>query len=291
MPIPAVLAKVFSPITGYTRWLHTRWPAGTVEHLPEVGPGGETRLPGVRIVGDLSGIPLLKFSADTGARAVHAILREPDFKKAGGDNGNTLDLAILGGGVSGISAALEAKKAGLKFQVFEAAEPFTTIANFPKAKPIYTYPTDMKPAGEMQFHAEVKEALLDELEKQRQNAGVEVTNARAEHIESGDDGLTVHFADGAPDVRARRVIVAIGKSGDFRRLGVPGEDLDKVANRLHDPKDFAGKNVLVVGGGDSALETAVALGGAGANVTLSYSKKEFSRPKAGERRQAQSIGG
>ena len=192
-----------------------------------------------------------------------------------------LDLAIVGGGVSGISAALEAKKAGLKFGVFEAAEPFATIVNFPKAKPIYTYPTEMTPAGEMQFAADVKEALLDELQRQRRDAGVEVTPARAERIEAGGDGVTVHFAGGAPDVRARRVIVAIGKSGDFRRLGVPGEDLDKVANRLHDPADFAGKNVLVVGGGDSALETAVALGEAGARVTLSYRGKEFHRPKSG----------
>ena len=278
MPAPSLLAKLVSPLTAYTHWLHTRWPAGTVEYLPEVGADGETKLPGVRIVGDLSGIPLLKFSADTGARAVQAIVKEPGFKKEGSD---ALDLAIVGGGVSGIAAALEAKKAGLKFQVFEAAEPFSTIVNFPKAKPIYTYPTDMTPAGEMQFHGDVKEALLDELQKQRQDAGIEVTNARAERIESGGSGVTVHFGNGAPDVQARRVIVAIGKSGDYRRLGVPGENLDKVANRLHDPKDFAGKNVLVVGGGDSALETAIALGGAGANVTLSYRKKEFGRPKPG----------
>ncbi len=155
-----------------------------MEHLPEVGADGATTLHGVRIVGDLSGIPLLKFSADTGARAVQAILREPDFKKAAATPA-TLDLAILGGGVSGISAALEAKKAGLKFQVFEAAEPFSTIVNFPKAKPIYTYPTDMTPAGQMQFHANVKEALLDELERQRKDAGIEITAARAERIESG----------------------------------------------------------------------------------------------------------
>ncbi len=165
--------------------------------------------------------------------------------------------------MSGISAALEAKKAGLKFEVFEAAEPFSTIVNFPKAKPIYTYPTDMTPAGEMQFHADVKEALLDELERQRKDAGIEVTTAARTAIESGGDGVTVHFTgdDAPPDAQARRVIVAIGRSGDFRRLGVPGEELDKVANRLHDPAEFAGKNVLVVGGGDSALEAAIALGG------------------------------
>ena len=281
MTIRDVLAKVLFPITGYTHWLHTRWPAGTVEHLPAVGPDGETNLRGVRIVGDLSGIPLLKFSADTGARAVQAILQESDFKAAGGTDDGVLDLAILGGGVSGISAALEAKKAGLRFEVFEAAEPFTTVVNFPKAKPIYTYPTEMTPAGEMQFHADVKEALLDELEKQRKDAGIEVTNARADRVEAGADNITVHFSgdNPPPGAKARRVIIAIGRSGDFRRLGVPGEELEKVSNRLHDPTDFAGKNVLVVGGGDSALETAIAVAGAGAHVTLSYRKKEFSRPK------------
>ena len=281
MSAPSILAKLGSPLVAYTRWLHTRWPAGTVEGLPEVGPDGETRLPGVRIVGDLGGVPLLKFSADTGARAVQAIVQEPGFKQQGGDGDDTLDLAIVGGGVAGVSAALEAKKAGLKFRVFEAAEPFSTVVNFPKAKPIYTYPTDMEPAGEMRFHADVKEALLEELQRQRGDAGIEVTHARAEWVEAGGGVVTIHFAQGGPGpVRARRAIVAIGRSGDFRRLGVPGEDLDKVANRLHDPKDFAGRKVLVVGGGDSALETAVALGGAGADVTLSYRKKEFSRPKS-----------
>ena len=276
------LAKLLSPLAAYTHWLHTRWPAGTVEHLPEIGPNGATDLRGVRITGDLSGVPLLKFSADSGARAVQAMLREPDFKRDGGGD-DALDLIILGGGVSGISAALEAKKAGLKFQVFEAAEPFSTIANFPKAKPIYTYPTDMKPAGEMHFEADVKEALLEELERQRKDAGIETTTGRADRVEAGSGGVTVHFTgDGAPpDARARRVIVAIGRTGDFRRLGVPGEESDKVSNRLHDPADFAGRNVLVVGGGDSALEAAIALGGAGARVTLSYRKTEFNRPKSG----------
>ncbi len=80
--------------------------------------------------------------------------------------------------------------------------------------------------------------------------------------------------------RARRAIIAIGRSGNHRQLGVPGEeDPDKVFNRLYDPKEFVGQQVLVVGGGDSALETAIALASAGAHVTLSYRKKEFARPK------------
>ena len=281
-----------NPLTAYTRWLHTRWPAGTVERLPEAGEDGATRLAGVRIVGDLTGIPLLKFSADTGARAVQAFLREPDFAGArSSKNQGVLDLVIIGGGVSGLSSALEAKKAGLDFQVFEATEPFSTIINFPKAKPIYTYPTAMTPAGQMQFHGEIKETLLEELQAQRAAAGIEPVKVRAERVERGPGGILLVHHGKADDAgvdgkqaqdevtRALRVIIAIGRSGNYRKLGVPGEESDKVYNRLYDPKDFAGKNVLVVGGGDSALETAIALTTSGAQVTLSYRGKEWSRPK------------
>ena len=268
-------------ISRYTHWLHTRWPAGKVENLPDVRPDGTTAIDGVRVVGDLTGIPLLKFSADTGARAVQAILREPEFARGGArrESGeDLLDLAIIGGGVSGISAALEARKAGLRFSVFEAVQPFSTIANFPKAKPIYTYPTDMTPAGVLQLRAGVKEALLEELESQRQAAGIEPVRARIVRLEKRGDAILLH-GDAGVVARARRVIVGIGRSGNYRKLGVPGEKLDKVYNRLYDPKEFHGKKALVVGGGDSALETAIALGLAGAHVTLSYRGKAFSRPK------------
>jgi NosR/NirI family transcriptional regulator, nitrous oxide reductase regulator len=269
-----------NPVARYTRWLHTMWPAGTVEKLPELREDGTTAVPGVRITGDLTGIPLLKFSSDTGARAVQAILAEPGFRENRGQDG-VRDLAIVGAGVSGIAAAIEARKAGLDFEIFEATEVFSTVVNFPRAKPIYTYPVGMTPAGELQFRTEVhpKETLLADLEKARRQAGVEVTMARIERIERQGGVLVLHHGDGET-TRARRVIVAVGRSGNHRRLGVPGEDLDKVFNRLYDPKEFAGQRALVVGGGDSALETAIALAACGAQVTLSYRKKEFSRPKA-----------
>ncbi|MEP6993139.1 MAG: NAD(P)-binding domain-containing protein [Acidobacteriota bacterium] len=271
-----------NPIARYTRWLHTRWPAGTVESLPEVREDGLTALPGVRITGDLTGIPLLKFSSDTGARAVQAILREPGFPPLRKSEADVLDLAIVGAGVSGVAAAIEAKKAGLEFRIFEAAEVFATVANFPKGKPIYTYPVGMTPAGQLQFRSEVhpKEVLLEDMEKERRAAGVEVTAARIERIERQGNRLLLHHGDGKTVTRAWRAIVAIGRSGNHRKLGVPGEELDKVYNRLYDPTEFAGRQVLVVGGGDSALETAIALGSSGGHVTLSYRKKEFSRPKA-----------
>ena len=178
-------------IERYTKWLHTQWPAGTVEPLPVSGVDGVTAQPGVRIAGDLTGIPLLKFSSHTGAQAVRAILNEEGGSALKSEVGSRksesgiLDLAIIGGGVAGISAAIEAKKAGLHFAVFEATEVFSTVVNFPKAKPIYTYPTGMKLDGGLQFTTDVKEALLAEMEEQRKAAGIEVTPARIERIAPG----------------------------------------------------------------------------------------------------------
>jgi len=269
---------MINPISAYTHWLHTRWPAGTVEKLPVSGEDGLANLPSVRIVGDLTGIPLLKFSSLTATRAVRAILREDSFLKRDTSDPVILDLAIIGGGVAGISAAIEAKKANLRFQVFEATQLFSTVVNFPKAKPIYTYPTDLVLDGGLKFSATIKESLLDEMEAQRQAAGIEPAPTRIERLERDGNLLVLHHAGNAR-TRAHRVIVAIGRSGNFRKLACPGEDLDKVYNRLYDPKEFAGREVLVVGGGDTALETSIAVAACGGRVTHSYRQKNFSRPK------------
>lgn len=271
-------------IRKYTRWLHTQWPAGHVEKLPLADDDGSTNVEGLYVVGDIKGIPLLKFSSDTGARAVQTILAQPAFQ--GRDPGirpdgrDVLDLVIVGAGVAGMAAALEAKRNGLEFAVYEATEPFSTIVNFPKGKPIYTYPTEMEPAGLLQFsdRADVKERLVEELRAQTLEQGIEPIPDRVERIERRGAYLEVFLA-GGDTVLAHRVIVAIGRSGNFRKLGVPGEDRDKVYNRLHDPKEFCDQRVLVVGGGDSALETAIAIASCGGEVTLSYRKPEFSRPK------------
>ncbi len=235
-------------------------------------------MPGVYVVGDLKGIPLLKFSVDSGTKAVRTIVADRDFSLLRQSrNENMLDLAIIGGGVSGFAAALEAKKNNLSYIILEASEPFSTIVNFPKGKPIFTYPKDMSPAGDLSVTAQIKEPLLDELRGQTQNK-LNIQTSFAERIVRKGKTFEVILSKGSP-VRARRVIVAIGRSGNFRKLGVPGENLDKVYNRLHDPKDFTGKKCLVVGGGDSAIETAIALTNAGADVVLSYRKPEFARAK------------
>ena len=296
-----------NPFASYSRWLHTQWPAGTVEKLPLVREDGACNVPGVYIVGDLTGIPLLKFSLDTGTRAIRAISDDPKFQRlrdgsakspdgvnGGGatdsDSGDGIvDVAIVGGGCAGMAAALEAKKRGLSFVVLETNRPFSTIVNFPARKPIFLYPDEMTPAGDLSATANVKEALVEELERQTKAAGLKTREGRAERIRRVGELLHVELAPGGqipggqtPDdpIRARRVIVAIGRTGNYRTLGVPGEELDKVSNRLHDPKDFAGRKVVVVGGGDSALEAAIALAESGADVTLSYRKTEFSRAKS-----------
>ena len=287
-----------NPITRYARWLHLKWPAGTVEKLPRVHDDGSTNVPGLYVVGDLTGIPLLKFSSDSGARLVQTLARE--FKLTAPsqdashlaprhdaglnmervtDTARVADLVIIGAGVSGMAAALEARKCGLNFEILDSAEAFFTVVNFPARKPIYTYPSGMTPTGDLQFRDEVhpKETLLEDL--RRETAGITPRRAAAESVTRKGELLQVNFENGEPPLLARRVIVAIGRSGSYRKLDVPGEDLDKVYNRLHDPKDFAGKNIVVVGGGDSALETAIALAEVGCDVTIAYRAAQFSRPK------------
>src|SRR5882672_4675445 len=201
-----MLATLTAPFHRYARWLHTGWPAGTVEPLPEIRADGSTAVPGLYIAGDLTGIPLLKFATDTGARAVRTILTDPRFARArAGKRSGVRDLLIVGAGVSGMSAALEARKAGLDFVVLEAKRPFQTVADFPKAKPIFTYPRDLEPAGDLKVTATVKEALLEEL--QRQTRGVPVTMAYVESVAARGGGLEARLHGGGA-VEALRVIVA-----------------------------------------------------------------------------------
>jgi len=233
----------WNPLKRYTRWLHTMWPAGVVEKLPEVNADGSTRIDGVYIVGDLTGIPLLKFSSDTGARAVQTILKDPAFRRT--ESNDALDLVIIGAGVSGMAAALEAKKNNLKFQVLEASEAFSTIVNFPRAKPIYTYPTEMTPAGDLQFHAQVKEPLVEEL--RAQTRGIEPRPARCERVvRTGDrqaaeprphrsqshrGSMSGRAAttgwEGRPGVwRRASFLNADGDDGGHRSSGTPSEAVD-----------------------------------------------------------------
>jgi NosR/NirI family nitrous oxide reductase transcriptional regulator len=264
-------------VSRYLHWLHLRWPAGTVEPLPRCDRDGRTSVPGVRIVGDLTGVPLLKLALDSGATAASQLADE----LAGGVARNMddrLDVVVIGGGVSGMATAIECVERGLRCLVVETAQPFATIANFPARKRIFTYPSGLTPRGALQVKAGDKEGLLDELRAQLASHVVPVQRSTAERITRDRDGLVVHLRD-EPPLHTRRVVVAIGRTGNFRRLGVPGEDLPHVTNRLIDPAPFSGQAVAVIGGGDSAIEAALALSEEGAHVTLIHRGASFPRAK------------
>ncbi len=267
---------MLSFVKQYANWLHLQWPAGEVENLPKVDDRFRTNVDGVYVVGDLAGVPLLKFSMDGGTRAVRDIVEQGGPRVEPDDEQGSYDVVILGAGAAGMAAAREARRQGLSFCVLEARRRFATIRDFQERKPIYTYPNDMTPAGEMQVTAEVKEELVEELEAQTED--IPVRYEEAHRIDETVDGVEVVTTE-EERIRARNVVVAIGRSGNFRSLDVSGEDKDHVHHRVYDPSRCAGKDVLVIGGGDSALEAAIALTEAGANVTLSYRRDEFVRPK------------
>ena len=272
-------------LASYVRWLHTGWPAGTVEKLPEVNDDGTTararrarrRRPDGRAAAQVLGRHRrARGAGDRCAKTTSRSARAAD---------GVVDLAIIGGGVSGIAAAIEAKKAGLSYVVFEAAQEFRPSPNFPKAKPIYTYPTEMTPAGQMQLTADVKEALLEELEAQRRAFGIDA-GARTSSASRRRAASSSWSSRAAKPVRALRVIIAIGRSGNYRALGVPGEKLDKVYHRLYDPKELRGqegarrrRRRLGAGDGDRARH-----GRRRRHARLP--RQGIRAPQAGERRQA-----
>jgi NosR/NirI family transcriptional regulator, nitrous oxide reductase regulator len=284
----------------YARWLHTQWPAGTVEPRPEVGPGGATNLPGVRVVGELAGRVLLRDAAASGAEAVRAIVAERGFAPSA--DPSVPAVAVIGAGVAGTAAAIDARRAGLSVSVYEAAAPFSGVRAIPRAHRIVLpapgagaargLPPE-PPAGglscdgesrdelleNLSCDGESRDELLENLELQRIEAGLVPETSRIDRIETARDAITLHHAGGRK-TRARRVIVAIGRDGVFPRLGCPGDDLDKVRTRILDPTELAGKHALVAGDGDCALETAIALATCGAKVTLACAGAEFARPAA-----------
>lgn len=271
----SLLTAPWNPLASYARWLHLQWPAGVPERLPEVSADGGTAVPGLFVVGDLTGVPLLKFALDSGAKAAQRCARELAATPA---PDGVLDVVIIGGGVAGMAAAVELAGSRLRFIVVESNQRLATLANFPSGKPIFTYPTTMRPAGSLQVTATVKEDLLAELERQLAVTELPQRTATVTHVERRGGHLAVMVKDGEP-ILARRVIVAIGRSGNFRRLGVPGEDLPKVVNRLHDPKHHTGEDVVVAGGGDSACEAAVACAEAGARVTMIHRGTDLAKAK------------
>lgn len=268
-----------NPLAAYARWLHTGVPAGRVEPLPEVLEAGRTTRPGLRIAGDLLGTPLLKLAVQSGAAAARAFA---DELRGDEDTSFPFDLAVVGAGPAGLSAAAEASRLGLRVAIFDSREPLSTIADFPAKKPILLYPTDLVVESPLTLAGESREALLAHLDAERVRLGLEVGVARLVRVDDCDGGFSLVGPDGE-FARARRVLIAVGRSGERRRLGVPGEDHGNVRHRLIDPATYARRRVVVVGGGDSAVEAALAIGAAGGRPVLVHRGSDLARAKAENR--------
>jgi NosR/NirI family nitrous oxide reductase transcriptional regulator len=274
----------------YFNWLQKDVPRGDVEKYPELDKNGETSVKGIFVMGDLTGIPLLKLAAESGAKLVKYLTGNESFRKARETNKkDILDVLIVGAGPSGISAGLELKKLNYNFKILDSTKKFTTIINFPKGKPIYAEPVDYEQEAELKIHDGTKESLLEELYDQVKDQNLPIEEGiSVSNIIKGKNYFEVE-TDAGKRYKALRILLGIGKSGNPRMLNVPGEELPKVFNRLFDPEDASGQKVLVVGGGDSALETAIAVAQTAESVTLSYRGDKFSRPKEGNEKKLQKL--
>lgn len=267
-------------ISKYFNWLQKDVPTGEVEKYPEINKDGETSVKGIFIIGDLTGIPLLKLAAESGKKIIDQFEKDNEFKKQRGANAkdDIYDTIIVGAGPAGIAAGMEAVKKDYKFKILESSKKFSTIINFPKGKPIIAAPNKYSQESDLKIKDGIKESLLDELNEQVKNIDLPIEEGvMVDKIEKEGDHFNLITSEG--NYKALRIVLAVGKSGNARMLEVPGEELPKVYNRLIDPNDAKGEEVLVVGGGDSALETAIAISHCAKSVTLSYRKPSFARPK------------
>jgi NosR/NirI family nitrous oxide reductase transcriptional regulator len=271
-----------SIISKYFNWLQKDAPAGEVERYPEIDDNGETSVKGIYIIGDLTGIPLLKLASESGKKIINTILSEQNFQKLKSSNKDDeiYDLVIIGAGPAGIAAGIEAANQKLKFTIIESAQKFNTIVNFPKGKPIFAEPAVYDQQSALKINDGTKESLLEELENQL--TGIDLPIEEGVMVDRIDNkGDHFELITKKVNYKALKVVLAIGKSGNARMLNVPGENLPKVYNRLFDPADAKEHDVLVVGGGDSAIETAIATAEYANSVTISYRKPAFARPKEG----------
>jgi thioredoxin reductase (NADPH) len=246
--------------------------------IPLVGPDFQTNVKGMFIAGELGGMGLIRNAIEQGRQAIDSIakldnLRRPDM----------LDLVIVGSGPAGFAASLAATEKGLRFVTVEQESFGGTVAHFPRGKLVMTAPAILPIVGKMNFKEVSKEELLDFWEGAAKKAGLRIQyGERVDSIARNGVGFLVTTTKGTYPARA--VLLAIGRRGTPRRLEVTGEEQSKVVYRLVDAAQYRGKHVLVVGGGDSALEAAASIADEpGTTVTLSYRSDAFARAKAKNR--------
>jgi thioredoxin reductase/Pyruvate/2-oxoacid:ferredoxin oxidoreductase delta subunit len=243
--------------------------------IPLVKPDFETNVPGIFIAGELGGMGLIRNAVTQGKQAIDTI------RKRGRRNGNgkILDVVIIGAGPAGFTASLAAMEHKMSAITVEQETLGGTVSHYPRGKIVMTAPVVLPLIGKASFRETTKEALLKFWTDIEKRTRVKINyQERVEGIQSKGSHFEVKTTK--KTYPTRNVLLAIGRRGTPRKLGVPGEESSKVVYRLIDPEQYRGKHVLVVGGGDSAMEAAVSISEeAGTTVALSYRSEAFSRAK------------
>lgn len=247
--------------------------------MPYMTPEYETSIDNLFIIGELGGLALIKNAVNQGRDCVDCLVRRKSESPRATQDG-VLDLIVVGAGPAGISASLRAIEHKLKYLTLEQDEIGGTVAKYPRQKLVMTSPVEFPMYGKFKKTELSKEHLLAfwDMVLNRSDFVCE-TGAKVEQVMKSDDGVfTVKTATN--EYRSRAVILALGKTGTPRKLGVPGEELPKVMYRLIEADHYVNKKILVVGGGDSAVEAAMGLASqVGNKVTLVYRSAQFSRIK------------
>ncbi len=240
--------------------------------IPYVSPTFETNVPGIFIAGELGGMGLIRNAIEQGRQAIEAIRKLKP-------SGTPLDVVIVGAGPAGFSASLASLQHKLRYVTVEQETLGGRVAHFPRGKIVMTHPAQLPLVGAIKFGEIKKEKLLDFMREVEKKTGVRIRyNEPMEEIQKSDKGFIVKTSQGSYETRA--VLLTIGRGGTPRKLEVIGEELSKVVYRLIEPEQYRRQRVLVVGGGDAALEAACTIAGEpGATVALSYRGDAFSRAK------------
>ncbi len=255
--------------------------------IPIVKPDFETNVPGLFIAGELGGMGLIRNAVEQGRQALESIKGRV---VKDGNNGEVHDVLIIGAGPAGISSSLAAIEHKLKYVTLEQETFGGTVAHFPRNKIVMTQPAVLPMYGKTKFTETTKEKLLEFWEDVAKRTNVEIKyNENVLNVERENDYFKVTSQNGKLNTyKSQTVLLAIGRRGTPRKLGVTGEDKPKVVYRLADPDQYKSQHVLVVGGGDSALEAAVTLSEAeGTSVSLSYRSEAFGRAKKKNRDKVQ----
>ena len=241
--------------------------------LPHVSEDYETNVPGIFIAGELGGMGLIKNSVDQGRSAVENMIKK-GYKR----DFSSRDLVIIGAGPAGIAASLTAKKYNLDFLTLEQDTIGGTVYTFPRSKIVMTAPMNLPLYGKVKLYNTSKSELIDLWNDALSKNNITIQEkTKVEEIVPENGHFLVRTLQGE-EYKTKNVLLAIGRRGSPRKLGVPGEMTEKVAYRLLEPEMIHDKDILVVGGGDSAVESALLLADQN-RVTLSYRKDKFSRIK------------